>query len=216
MHSCIIWPICHLICYESIYSRKPSCYLICCCLWLFFISSIMSLHSTSLSPNHFVKDGNHQLNLISYVTVDRPVAGLDLPSNSGEHIFELWFWPLIAHITNVFAVKRPMVLKTPICCERFNKTVRACAGTLFVSSCELICLNLTKSSVISQKDQSQNGCFKKTKRTKFSEKRTLLAPWYAHVRMFAYQGVGNVRFSENLACFAFLKHPFWDLPFCLI
>ena len=30
-----------------------------------------------------------------------------------------------------------------------------------------------------------------------------------------YQGV-NVRFSENLACFVFLKHLFWDLPFCLI
>ena len=24
----------------------------------------------------------------------------------------------------------------------------------------------------------------------------------------AYQGVRNVRFSENLACFVFLKHPF--------
>ena len=23
-------------------------------------------------------------------------------------------------------------------------------------------------------------------------------------------------FSENLACFVFLKHPFWDSPFCLI
>ena len=32
----------------------------------------------------------------------------------------------------------------------------------------------------------------------------------------AYQGVRNVRFSENLACFVFLKHPFWDSPFCLI
>ena len=32
----------------------------------------------------------------------------------------------------------------------------------------------------------------------------------------AYQGVKNVHFSENLACFLFLKHPFWDLPFCLI
>ena len=32
----------------------------------------------------------------------------------------------------------------------------------------------------------------------------------------AYQRVRNVRFSENLACFVFLKHPFWDLPFCFI
>ena len=32
----------------------------------------------------------------------------------------------------------------------------------------------------------------------------------------AYQGVRNVRFSENLACSVFLNHPFWDSPFCLI
>ena len=29
-------------------------------------------------------------------------------------------------------------------------------------------------------------------------------------------GVRNDRFSENLACFVFLKHLFWDSPFCLI
>ena len=33
---------------------------------------------------------------------------------------------------------------------------------------------------------------------------------------YAYQGVRNIRFSENLACFVFLKQPFLDLPFCLI
>ena len=33
---------------------------------------------------------------------------------------------------------------------------------------------------------------------------------------WAYQGVRNVHFSENLACFVFLKHSFWDSPFCLI
>ena len=35
-------------------------------------------------------------------------------------------------------------------------------------------------------------------------------------RMCSYQGVKNVHFSENLACFVFLKPPFWDSPFCLI
>ena len=35
-------------------------------------------------------------------------------------------------------------------------------------------------------------------------------------RTCPYQGVRNVRFSENLACFVFLKDPFWDSPFCLI
>ena len=31
-----------------------------------------------------------------------------------------------------------------------------------------------------------------------------------------YQGARNLRFSENSTCFVFLKHPFWDSPFCLI
>ena len=57
------------------------------------------------------------------------------------------------------------------------------------------------SSVIGQKGESQNGCFKKTKHVKFPEKRTFLTPCL-------YQGVRNVRFSENLTCFVFLKHPF--------
>ena len=35
-------------------------------------------------------------------------------------------------------------------------------------------------------------------------------------RICAYQRIINVRFSENLTCFVFLKHPFWDSPFCLI
>ena len=35
-------------------------------------------------------------------------------------------------------------------------------------------------------------------------------------RSCAYQGVRNVHFSENLAHFVFLKHPFWDSPFYLI
>ena len=35
---------------------------------------------------------------------------------------------------------------------------------------------INKSPVIKQKGESQNGCFKKTKCTKFSEKRTLLNP----------------------------------------
>ena len=35
-------------------------------------------------------------------------------------------------------------------------------------------------------------------------------------RTCAYQGVRNVRFSENLACFVFLKHSFGDSLFCLI
>ena len=44
----------------------------------------------------------------------------------------------------------------------------------------------------------------------FPKNKHFLPPWYAH------QGVRNVRFSGNLACFVFMKHSFWDSPFCLI
>ena len=47
-----------------------------------------------------------------------------------------------------------------------------------------------------EKGESQNGCFKKTKQTKLSERQTFLTPWYAG--------------------FVFWKHPFWDSSFCLI
>ena len=52
-------------------------------------------------------------------------------------------------------------------------------------------------------------------------KTTFLTPWCAHflspnARKCAYQRVRNFRFLENLTCFVFLKHPFWDSPFCLI
>ena len=63
-----------------------------------------------------------------------------------------------------------------------------------------VVLVIFNSSVIRQKGESQNVCFKKTKHVKFSEKRTFLT--------CAYQGLKNVRFSGNLTCFVFLKHPF--------
>ena len=75
--------------------------------------------------------------------------------------------------------------------------------------------NWKTTSVIRQKGESQIECFKLTKHAKFSEKRTFLAP-LVRTRTCAYQGVRNVLFLENLACFVFLIHPFWDLPFCHI
>ena len=36
------------------------------------------------------------------------------------------------------------------------------------------------------------------------------------IRTYVYQGVRNVRFSENLAYFVFLKYSFWVSLFCLI
>ena len=55
-------------------------------------------------------------------------------------------------------------------------------------------------SLIRQKGESQNGCFKKTKHVKFSEKRTFLTPC-------AYQGVRNVRFFGKFSVLCFLETP---------
>ena len=44
--------------------------------------------------------------------------------------------------------------------------------------------------------ESQNGCFKKTKHAKFSEKRTFLTPWYAHVKSRKVPGSGNKSWNE--------------------
>ena len=68
-------------------------------------------------------------------------------------------------------------------------------------------------SVISQKCESQNGCFKKTKDAKFSKKQTCLTHL---VRTRTYQKLRNVCLSEDLACFVFLKHPFEIRPLDLI
>ena len=35
-------------------------------------------------------------------------------------------------------------------------------------------------------------------------------------RRVRIRGLEMFVFSENLTCFVFLKHPFWDSPFCLI
>ena len=66
-----------------------------------------------------------------------------------------------------------------------------------------------KSSLISQLGESQNGCFKKKKARHIFRKTNISYPL---IRTRTY-GVRNVRFSKNLACFVFLKHPFWDSLF---
>ena len=60
------------------------------------------------------------------------------------------------------------------------------------------------SSVIRQKGESQNGCYKKTKHAKFSE--TNISYSLIHTRACTYQGVRKVRLSENLRAF-FLVTP---------
>ena len=60
-----------------------------------------------------------------------------------------------------------------------------------------------KPSVIRQKGDNQNECFKKKNHAKFSEKLTFLIPWYAHVCTCA---------DGKCVCALFS----WLSPFCLI
>ena len=71
----------------------------------------------------------------------------------------------------------------------------------------------SNSSVIRRKDEFQNGCFKKARHIFW---KTNISYPQIHTRTSAYQGVRNVRFSQNLAWFVFLKHLFWNSSFCLI
>ena len=58
----------------------------------------------------------------------------------------------------------------------------------------------------------KTGVSRKQSTSNFAKSESFLPPdTYVCV-----SGVRNVRFSENLACFVFLKHPFWDSLFCLI
>ena len=77
---------------------------------------------------------------------------------------------------------------------------------LIVTSTSCVVKVSLNSSVIRQKCESQNGCLKKTARQIF-QKTNMTYPVMG-IRTCACQGVRNIRFSENLACFVFLKHPF--------
>ena len=61
-------------------------------------------------------------------------------------------------------------------------------------------------SVIRQKDESQNRCYKKTKHAEFSKNRTFLPPWYTHERI---RGLEIFTFRE--ICYTLLLH--WPLEY---
>ena len=61
------------------------------------------------------------------------------------------------------------------------------------------------SSVINQKGESQNGCFKKIKHAKFSEKRTFLTLWYAYVPVRS--GGKKCSFFGNFGMLYFFETP---------
>ena len=65
------------------------------------------------------------------------------------------------------------------------------------------------------KEQISKRVFQENKAHQIFWKMNISYP-LIQTRTFAYQGVRNVCFSENLTCFVFLEHLFWDWPFCLI
>ena len=84
--------------------------------------------------------------------------------------------------------------------------------------CECTRLQLTlreNSKIVCNKTKERNSkrVFQENKACQIFRKANLSYPL---IRTCAYQGVRNVRFLENLACFVFLTHPFWDSHFCFI
>ena len=73
---------------------------------------------------------------------------------------------------------------------------------------------LDKSSVIRQKGDFKTGISRKQSTPNFPKKPNISYPWYAHVRV-RILGCEMLAFSK-IACFVFLKHPFWYWSFCLI
>ena len=67
------------------------------------------------------------------------------------------------------------------------------------------------SSVIRQKGEFQNGCFKKRKHAKFSEERTFLNP----LKRTCVSRGKKCSFFGKFGVLCFPEHPFWDSPFCL-
>ena len=70
-----------------------------------------------------------------------------------------------------------------------------------------IFFTIYSSLVIRQKSESQNGCFKKTKQAKFSEKRTFLTPWYAHIMSHSWDEVSRICFCDSWSLLEFSSFP---------
>ena len=123
---------------------------------------------------------------------------------------------LFSKQTDIFATKAPSLMFD----EVLNTLLHSKHPSALITRIYCFYFELCPSilSWIRQKGESQNGGKQENKVRQIfrRKKRTFLTHWYAHVRTCAYQGVRNVCFSENLAYFVFLKHPFWDSPFCLI
>ena len=64
------------------------------------------------------------------------------------------------------------------------------------------------------KGRMSNRVFQENKAYQIFRKTNISYPWYAHVPESLFEI--KLQACATLACFVFLKHPFWDLPFRLI
>ena len=81
-----------------------------------------------------------------------------------------------------------------------------------VEKCSIIPKPYNKA--IMQKGESQNGCFKKNKTPNCPENERFL-PSDTHILCVSGGKKCSLFGKFGILCF-FLKHPFWDSPFCLI
>ena len=74
------------------------------------------------------------------------------------------------------------------------------------------------SKVVIRRDCVGNKAKGRISKRVFQESKARQIFWKTNISypLCAYQGVRNIRFSEIVACFVFLKHPFWDSSFWLI
>ena len=91
----------------------------------------------------------------------------------------------------------------------FNKYKFSIKKSIYINT------DVLNSSVIRQKGESQNGCFKKTKQCQIFQKTNISHP-LTRTHTSAYQGVRNVRFSEIWLAFFSWNTRFEIRPFVLL
>ena len=96
-----------------------------------------------------------------------------------------------------------------------SQTVASKLNEEFISICTESKSSCCKFVDNTAKGQISRWVFQEKKVRQIFRKTNISYPMI-HTHTCSYQGVRNVRFLENLTCFVFLKHPFWDSPFCLI
>ena len=111
---------------------------------------------------------------------------------------------LHSHCFEILWIRRVLVLLISFF-QRRNKT----KTTSFIKHRkETLLQTLSHKSSVSGKRTNLKTSISRKQRTPNFSKNEHFLPSDTHTHVFAYQGVRNVRLSENLAWFILLKHPF--------